>query len=170
MDFLAFSASWFGFGRVRIRRRETPSGSSAPTRAEPSARLIRASIHAFTLVATHSWCTNDIQNAWTSSLGVQTQEIKAHKAFTLTPRVPREKSHSRHVLIIRSYHEQNTLTHRHKDVKSRWARLVLAGEPAGNPACRMVFVLCTFGFITPVVGSVSVKFWPSLDFCDAHLA
>jgi len=32
----------------------------------------------------------------------------------------------------------------------------------------MVFVVCTFGFINVSIGSVSVKFWPSLDFsCDS---
>ena len=49
-----------------------------------------------------------------------------------------------------------------------WAPSVLEAEASGNPVCRMVFALCTFGFITPVIGSVSVKFWPSLDFCVTH--
>ena len=39
-----------------------------------------------------------------------------------------------------------------------WASSVLEAEASGNPVCRMVFVLCTFGFINVSIGSVSVKF------------
>lgn len=52
-DLMRVGANWIGFGAICIPRRETPSGSSAPTRAEPSGRCIRASIKTFTLVATH---------------------------------------------------------------------------------------------------------------------
>ena len=53
----------------------------------------------------------------------------------------REITYSSQPCIIRSNHEESTLTHQHKEVsKSRWAPLVVPGEPGANPVCRMVFV------------------------------
>jgi hypothetical protein len=37
-DLMRVGANWIGFGHVCIPRRETPSGSSAPTRAERFAK------------------------------------------------------------------------------------------------------------------------------------
>ena len=64
-----------------------------------------------------------------------------HNFHHHTPRDPPVETSPTPRIIIRSYLEQSTRTHRHTKVKPQWAELVLSGEPLENPWCRMVFVL-----------------------------
>ena len=89
-----------------------------------------------------------------------------HNFHHHTPRDPVLKTSPTPIIIIRSYLEQSTRTHRHTKVKPQWAELVLSGEPLENPWCRMVFVfvrcgvmfgfgLLSFGVRCPRVWSLS---------------
>ena len=69
-----------------------------------------------------------------------------------TPRVPKLNIFPILSVIIRSYLEQSTRTHRHTKVKPQWAELVLSGEPLENPWCRMVFLFRFWCARAPVVG------------------